>query len=120
MSTMSNKELREKILDADDAKPVPIKIKEWDISAFIKPLDGESRYRIGQLAITRDHQSENTYIAEAYVCEGLVDENGEQIFSFEDRALLAKKNPLVIERIYDKVVKASGMTAGDQVEAEKK
>lgn len=117
---MNKEALRNKILDADDLKPISIPIPEWDIKAFVRPLDGESRYRIGQLASEADLKLNNVYMTEAYVCEGLVNENGEQIFSIDDRALLAKKNPQVIERIYDKIVKLSGMLAEDQEAAEKK
>lgn len=117
---MSKQSLRESILAADDLPREPIKIPEWNLSAFIKPLDGESRFKISQLATTADHTKSNSYIAEAYVCEGLVDDNGDQIFDFDDRGVLAKKNPDIIERIYKKVVALSGMSSSDQVDAEKK
>ena len=115
---MNAKQLKQQILNADDSKPTPVDISEWGISAFIKPLDGDDRFALAQLALSKS--KENTYITEAYVCLGLVDENGDQIFSFDDRALLAKKNPLVIERLFKKVISASGIDEADQADLEKK
>lgn len=120
---MKKKTLRDTILQADDSKPEPIEIPEWGIekgAAFVKPLDGDSRFKISQLATGAATSKTNIYITEAYVVEGLVDEDGEQIFSWDDRALLAKKNPEVLERIYRLVVKASGIRLEDGADAEKK
>lgn len=117
---MSKQSIREAILAAEDIKPELTEIPEWGVTAYLKPLDGDSRYKIGQLAGDSDLRSENAYIAEAYICEALVDENGEKIFDFEDRPLLAKKNPTVIERLYRRITELSGIDADLEADAEKK
>ena len=120
---MSKKSLKEKILASEDIQPEPVEIPEWGIGkgeAFLRPLDGDSRYKIGQLASGTDLQAENAYIAEAYVCESLFDEKGEQAFEFEDRALLAKKDPAVVERLYRRISELSGIDDTAEGDAEKK
>lgn len=117
---MDRETLRAQIEAADDLPLQPVEIPEWDIEAYIRPLDGESRYRIGQLSAGVDVAKENIYITEAYVCEGLVTENGERIFEIADRAILGTKSPAVLERLYNLIVEASGMLAEDEAEAEKK
>lgn len=111
--------IRDTILAAEDLQPEPISIPEWNVDAFLRPLDGESRFRIGQLARPAVDDSENICFAEAYICEALVDETGERVFSFDDRKLLAKKDPAVIERLYKRITEISGISDEDEAEAEK-
>ena len=111
--------LRDKILAADDLKPIPIKIPEWGVDAFIRPLDGEARFLISHLP-DLGNKGKNAYILEGYVCLGLVDKDGVPIFALDDRALLARKSPAVIERIYQKIIEASGIDDKTGDDAEKK
>jgi len=109
------KSIRDLILEAKDLEPEPVDIPEWGVSGFIHPLDGEALYRLSKLAANMD-SNKNTHIVEAYVCEGLYDEDGEQVFSIDDRAELARKNPTVVMRLYERVLSVSNM--GDEAEAD--
>lgn len=123
---MSAKSLRDRILQAEDIKPEPVEIPEWGLGkeqghpVFLRPLDGDDRWRISRLAADADRTKQNIYITEAYVSLALVDENGERLIPFEDRRLLAQKNPLVLDRLFNRIVEISGMRAQDEVDAEKK
>jgi len=112
--------LKEKILAAEDMTPVPVKIPEWGVEGQLRPLDGESRFRIAQLATATGPDSDNKCIAEAYVCESLRDKSGERVFEFEERSLLAKKSPQVIERLYEQIVEISGIQPSEEEDPEKK
>ena len=117
---MEAKNIREAILAAEDLHPIKVEIAEWGVKGQLRPLDGESRYRISQLAATVDHKKENSCIAEAYICESLCDESGNRVFSLDDRKVLATKDPAVIERLYNQVLEISGITQEDEDAAEKK
>lgn len=123
---MSKKALREKILAAEDIKPEPVDIPEWGVGenhgvpVYLRALDGEDRFAISQIAAAADSKKENIYITEAYVALALVDEDGDRIFELEERGALAKKDPQVLERLFDRIVEISGMRTEDEAAAEKK
>lgn len=117
---MNTETIRNSILESDDLPLVPIDIDEWGVSLFIRPLDGDSRFRLSQIAARAAASEENHYITEAYVCEGLVSKDGTKVFSLDDRSALASKNPELIERIWKRIAEASGMNKESLEEAEKK
>lgn len=125
MNKTGREQLRKSILDANDMLPEPVEIPEWNISAFLRGLDGEQRFALSHLEAPQtdgkdNGKQANKYYVEAWVCLGLVDKNGEQIFTLDERVVLSKKNPLVLERLYERIAELSGVTKEQEEEAEKK
>ena len=116
---MSTEKMKAAILAADDLPLQPYTIPEWDFVGTIKPLDGDARFRL-TLLVSDPKPGENIHLLEAYICEGLADENGEPIFSIDERSELAKKNPDIVDRVYRAVLEASRMDREAEVEDEKK
>ena len=116
---MSTEKMKAAILAADDLPLMPYKIPEWDFVGTIKPLDGDARFRLSVL-VADPKPGENIHLLEAYICEGLADDNGKPIFSIDDRSELAKKNPDIVDRVYRDVLKASKMDRAAEDKAEKK
>jgi hypothetical protein len=116
---MSTEKIRAAILAADDLPLQPYKIPEWNFVGMIKPLNGDARFRLSQL-VADPKKGENMHLLEAYICEGLADDNGKPIFSIEDRGELAKKNPAIVDRVYRAILEVSKMDSVAEVEAEKK
>ena len=117
---METDKLKAAIFDAEDIKPEAVEVPEWGVTVHLKALDGEARYRISELSASAKARTENSYVVEAYVTEGMVNENGERIIPFEERAMLAKKNPFVVERLCERILELSGIGSNAQADAEAK
>lgn len=111
--------LRDAILATDDLKFEAVEVPEWNFSGFIRELNGESRWQLSQIA-EEASGSKNVHIVEAYVCEGLFDQDKKRVFTIEDRHQLANKNPIPILRLYRKILAISKMDQESVDSIEKK
>lgn len=111
--------LRDTILATDDLKFEAVEVPEWNFSGFIRELNGESRWQLSQIA-EEASGSKNVHIVEAYVCEGLFDQDKKRVFTIEDRHQLANKNPIPILRLYRKILAISKMDQESVDSIEKK
>lgn len=111
--------LRDTILATDDLKFEAVEVPEWNFSGFIRELNGESRWQLSQIA-EEASGSKNVHIVEAFVCEGLFDQDKKRVFTIEDRHQLANKNPVPILRLYRKILAISKMDQESVDSIEKK
>ena len=111
--------LRESILATQDLQFEEVSVPEWNFEGYIRALDGEARFRLSGIAAEAVNDK-NVHMLEAYVCEGLFDQDKERVFTFEDRVALSSKNPDIVQRLYRKILRISKMDKESVDDTEKK
>lgn len=108
--------LRESIFKAKDYTLTDISIPEWgpDGTFYLRPLSGTERIEFENMHKTSERD------AVLHVCvSSLVDRDGQNVFLESDKQELGKKNGIIIDRIFSKALKVSGMLPSSVEEAEK-
>jgi hypothetical protein len=105
---------RDQILGAEDINIRYLEVPEWGGTVRIKELTGSDRDALEASFIERNHDgsyARNTVnIRAKYAAISIVDENGEQMFSFGDIEMLGRKSATALDRVFEAVTEASGMT----------
>lgn len=102
------------IIATNDAVYEVETVPEWGGEVRVRSLTGEERSTLakrGETAVSWD----------ALVCAmGIVDEKGASLFVLDEVKILAKKHPLVLERVARRILELSTMTAEARAEEQKK
>lgn len=117
---MSNALNRAAILGVRDSKVEKVECPEWGGDVYVRNLTA------GQLdkyeASLRSKDESGDYVVDMsdhrarLCCLGICDPEGNPLFTPDDEALLTDKNGAVVERIFDRIGRLSGM--GKQAKAE--
>ncbi len=102
------------ILAVNDAEYDTVPVPEWGGEVRIRSLTGAER------TILRDRGEKAASWDAMVVAMGVVDDKNANLFTVEETALLAKKHPLVLERVAKVILEMSTMTPEARAEAEKK
>lgn len=127
---------RDKILNANDLKPIEVHVPEWvdesgDDIVLVRALSGEERdeyeggltrrytHPSGPLKGTTEILPESRNANARLVVKGVIDEHGSRIFRDEEAPSLGQKNSGALTRLFRAIAEASGMTAESADEAAK-
>lgn len=107
---------RKAILSANDLESVGVDVPEWGGEVLMRGLTAGERDHF-EASIGSDVNLENLRSRLVVLC--IVDEQGERIFKNNDAQNLGKKSAQVVDRLFDKARKISGMSDDDVKEMEK-
>lgn len=102
---------RDAILAADDLTLEPLEVPEWGGTVYVRGLCGRDRdsYEL-RLAVARQRgQVEDFPMRAEIAVRCLVDSAGNRLFGPGDVSALAEKSADVLDRVYDKAARLSGM-----------
>lgn len=127
---MTNILTRDQILAAQDLKPEPVDVPEWGGTVLVRGLNAVERdqyferiFRTGGGSINvKDPQNVDPALIASMMGDGLrlfvvscgiVDHDGNRLFSESDLEFLGRKSSEAIERVYAVVQRLSGLGAGE-------
>ncbi len=100
------------ILNFDDLRTKEVKVKWWKCGMTIRELGLDDGLKM--FAMAKDLDDNARIDAEdlaQVVAWGVIDESGERVFSDDDVAALAKKNPKPLMFLYNEIIALSGEEA---------
>lgn len=100
------KDLRSRILAANDIKVEKIAIPEWGGDYYVKIISGTERDAFEEGYADQKMKA----FRSRFLVLSLCDENGERIFKDEDVAELAKKSSVVLNRVFEEAWKVNAFT----------
>ena len=113
---------KEQILAVKDIEEKKIKVPEWKGEILIKSLSSAERSEYYSFIQKRNKPgvgiSEISGIYEKLIVLGVVDANGDRMFSDDDIKKLGEKSPAVLTRIANEILAISGMGPDDVDKAE--
>ncbi|HEB79294.1 MAG TPA: hypothetical protein ENI79_02315 [Rhodospirillales bacterium] len=108
---------KQQIEQCDDAQIETVNVPEWDGDVGIRVITGSQRQRFEQLCEAFGDASQNgdspdlrTTLCAMAIC----DERGAAIFGEDDVAVLAKKNSVVLDRLFDLARKLNHLMPGSR------
>lgn len=105
---------KELIVSTNDAAYDIVSVPEWGGDVRVRSLTGAERTELRL-------KGEGGPSWDAMSCAlGIIDEKGANLFTIAETTILAKKHPLVLERIANVIYELSSMTAEARAEAAKK
>lgn len=105
---------KELIVATNDAVDDIVSVPEWGGDVRVRSLSGAERTELRL-------KGEGAPSWDAMVCAlGIIDEKGVNLFTVTETITLAKKHPLVLERIAQRILELSTLTAEARAEAAKK
>lgn len=109
------------ILEAPDLPTEELEVPEWKTWVRVRGLDGRGRTRVQQLFDKmKDAPAERiSAITHLLVALSVVDDAGDRVFPDQEIPSLAKKSPIVLERIAVVASRLSGMSPEAVEEARK-
>jgi len=113
-------DIRQAILDADDLPTEPIDVPEWDMTVYVRSMTGYERdlYEGGLISKTGLPMSERMLnLRSTLVVLCTVDENGERIFTDDDKQLVGQKSAKALERIVEAAQRMNELSDTDIEEA---
>ncbi len=113
--------LKDKILQFDDVRPVPIVVPEWDNeTVWLRPMSAAQwDTKIAEVKHRYNGKIENMPNWRAHlICQVLCDETGQRIFDDKEAAVLGQKSSVAIQRLFDKLAAINGLSDKDQEELE--
>jgi hypothetical protein len=113
---------RDKILQAEDMKPLRVSVPEWGGTLWIRTLSGKERLSYEE-AVDKIKDAgdgmHSTRLMTHYLTWVLVDKEGKRLFSDKDIDLLADKKASVLLRLYNKASVHNGTSLQDAEDLEK-
>jgi len=100
------KDLRSRILAANDIKVEKIAIPEWGGDYYVKIISGTERDAFEEGYAEQKMKAFRV----RFLVLALCDENGERIFKDEDVVELGKKSSVVINRVFEEAWKVNAFT----------
>ena len=107
---------KQAILSADDFKFADVSCPEWGGNIRVRGLTAADQAFIAKLS----NQEKTELLTLNVFVRGVVDENGERIFSLSDMDDLKKKSYAVVERVAKKIVELTSPGDADAIESLKK
>ena len=115
--------LRDKIEGAKDRNAECVEVPEWGCDVYIGIISGEQRAEWSRFVVDncKPGAPEPKYVRERLVASALCDEDGAQVFPDTEAGwkALAKRNTLVVERLFDKAIERNGLNKQAVDDAEK-
>lgn len=111
--------MKNKILQSDDAKLIPVEVPEWDTTLFLRVISGSERTNLDKKTKELDRAGRAGDIAVFMVVLCVCDEAGNRVFSETDTDALNAKSGLVIDRLALAAARHNGI-GQDAVDAAKK
>jgi hypothetical protein len=106
---------RDVILRATDIKHIRIDVPEWGGSILVKGMNALQRDTMMKFIDPKQEPVPDSQL-KAYLCAHcIVDDAGNSLFTDSDIEHLQKKNPMVLDRIANEILRLSGIGA-DAVE----
>jgi hypothetical protein len=103
--------LREQILASQgERKPEPLEVPEWHATVWLKQMTVAD-----QVALSEGTKPADMPVAVLLHC--LVDENGERIFTDDDREALAGESFAIVLRVFVAAAKLNGLSTAELDEA---
>lgn len=110
----------QEILAMDDAEIVPVKIPQWKgATVYLRTMTCAERDSFEADVSTQDGHVIRGKLRTAVLCRTLCDQQGMRLFSEADLDGLAKKNGVVLERLFVLSQKLNRLRASDIKEMEK-
>lgn len=110
---------RADILGADDRPTKRIHIPEWGGDVIIRTITARERDQFEQSLFVQKGNDiiRNADNMRSKLCSlVLVDEDGKNLFSFDEAAKLGQKSAAIIARLFDEAQKLNGITKEDREE----
>lgn len=110
---------RADILGADDRPTKRIHIPEWGGDVIIRTITARERDQFEQSLFVQKGNDiiRNADNMRSKLCSlVLVDEEGKNLFSFDEAAKLGQKSAAIIARLFDEAQKLNGITKEDREE----
>jgi len=105
---------KELIVATDDTVYDTVSVPEWGGEVGVRSLSGGERTELRL-------KGEGAPSWDAMVCAlGIIDEKRANLFTITETIILAKKHPLVLERLAQRILELSTLTAEARAEAAKK
>ena len=101
---------RSGILDSIDLPRHLVSVPEWNGDVYVRGLTAGQRDRLESVFTTGGDRT-NVRALIAVMCT--VDQDGNRLFTDVDIELLADKNAKALDRIFEAVMKVSGLSDGD-------
>jgi hypothetical protein len=102
---------REAILGAQDLKPTPVDVPEWDGTVYVRQLTGAERGALEAEAMA-DRTNHVATLRQRMAVRCLCDADGKRLFTDADAPALAAKSAAALDRIFAAIAKASAL--GDE------
>lgn len=101
---MDREQIRRQILAAQhDRRPVPLEVEEWGVTVYVKYITVDD-----QIELSEHNTPQDMPIAVLLQC--VTDENGERIFTEEDRTELSKEAFAVVLKVFVFAAKLNGLS----------
>ena len=92
--------LKDSIIQSQDLPLTKVEVPEWNCTVYLRTMNGFERDSYGRASWDYDNDKVNPNIQSMLLVRCICDEKGERIFVDNDVELLAKKNAMVLERLY--------------------
>lgn len=107
---------RDAILNCSDLPTQEVAVPEWGGAVLVRGLSGRERdeYELSMINLRGGNPSLTMFNARAKLVQlGCVDEEGKQLFTKADVALLGRKNATALDRVYNVIRHLSGLSSED-------
>ncbi|MFJ9558048.1 hypothetical protein ACIRPH_29945 [Nocardiopsis sp. NPDC101807] len=104
---------RDAILGADDLAYDTVPVPEWGGTVRIRALTGTERDRFEAEIAGNTKRLKLDNVRAKFVAKCIVDAKGNAVFSSSDVAALGRKNAAVLNRVFEKCQRLSGLTDED-------
>lgn len=110
--------LRERILGLRDCPPEPVEVPEWNVTVYMRHLNGVERDQFR--ALLAENASVGVSFSEAALLAlTVVDEAGERVFAEADIEALRVRNAAVLDRLSNRAMEINGIGKKAEDNAEK-
>lgn len=97
----------EQIITATDTKHADVNVEEWGGTVRIRVLSGRERNALEREATGADGKAPSLF-RERLLVRCLCSEDGKPLFSTEQVSVLAEKNGVVLDRLFDAALRLNG------------
>lgn len=107
---------REQILATEDIQREEVSVPEWGGTVLVRGLTGAERDRYEASLISMKGSSASLKLENArarLVAIGVIDENGNRVFTTKDVEALGAKSGHALERVADVIQRLSGLSGAD-------
>ncbi len=112
--------LKESIRAADDLPREPVDIPEWKdgagkpIKVWVRPMMADERdsYEAELLRAQKEGAAGVSNVRGRYLARCTLDEQGARVFEDGDAEWIGQKSARAVERIFDVIIKLSGLAEG--------
>lgn len=104
---------KDMIAKADDLQPVPVDVPEWDGRIYMRAMSSGEReqwFKDWTALKGGDESTQVDKLRERYLVRTLSDADGNLLFDDASMEILAAKNAVVVDRLFDKAQEINGIT----------